>query len=227
MTVRYRERNKIRYRIAHWPIWIWVFFLTPGPLIFNLFERGGEQRLWIWLGLVLLGTGVAGLLGQLPGVEPKPYIIRFTEDKPNPQYRKVCYTFAWNALVNYALLNLAGLVWAVSTQTWRLKQIYEFAYFPILGVFIVLTVFGILPRCRRSTAGEGVERRYFYGAVWAIVPAQFALWPMWKKLPRTWESDVFKLLVYVGILLAIGILSYRGILPRTRPILTDEVAAGF
>jgi hypothetical protein len=50
---------------------------------------------------------------------------------------------------------------------------------------------------------------------------------MWKKLPRTWESDVFKLLVYVGILLAIGILPYRGILPRTRPILTDEVAAGF
>ena len=46
----------------------------------------------------------------MPGVEPAPYILRFDEDKPNPLYRKVCYTFAWNAVLNFALLNLAGLV---------------------------------------------------------------------------------------------------------------------
>jgi hypothetical protein len=36
---RVRERNKMLYRVAHWPIWIWVFFLAPGPLTFNLFEH--------------------------------------------------------------------------------------------------------------------------------------------------------------------------------------------
>ena len=69
----------------------------------------------IWLGLVLVGTGIAGLRGKLPGVEPAPYIIRFTEDKPNPLYRRVCYTFAWSAVLTFALLNLAGLTWAAAT----------------------------------------------------------------------------------------------------------------
>jgi hypothetical protein len=62
----------------------------------------------LWLTAVLVGTGIAGLRGRLPGVEPRPYIIRFTEDKPNPLYRRVCYTFAWSALVTYAALNAAG-----------------------------------------------------------------------------------------------------------------------
>jgi hypothetical protein len=26
-----RERNTGLYRLAHWPIWIWVFFLAPAP----------------------------------------------------------------------------------------------------------------------------------------------------------------------------------------------------
>src|SRR5260370_13109559 len=87
-----RERNKPSYRVAHWPIWIWVFFLAPGPLTFHLFAYGFSAQMAAWLGAVLLGTGIAGLRGKLPGVEPRPYIIRFTEDKPNPLYRRVCYT---------------------------------------------------------------------------------------------------------------------------------------
>ena len=91
-----RERNKVSYRIAHWPIWIWVFFIAPGPLTFDLFYRGFDSRMALWLGAVLVGTGIAGLRGKLPGVEPRPYIIRFTEDRPNPLYRRVCYTLAWS-----------------------------------------------------------------------------------------------------------------------------------
>lgn len=33
-----RTRNTRLYRAAHWPIWIWVFFLAPGPLTFDLFK---------------------------------------------------------------------------------------------------------------------------------------------------------------------------------------------
>jgi hypothetical protein len=55
VTMRhFRERNKVQYRFAHWPIWIFVFFLAPGPLIFDLFEHGLDRRMPIWLGVVLL-----------------------------------------------------------------------------------------------------------------------------------------------------------------------------
>ena len=53
-----RERNKLYYRFNHWPIWIFVFFIAPGPLTFDLFERGFDRRMFIWLGLVLVGTGI-------------------------------------------------------------------------------------------------------------------------------------------------------------------------
>ena len=168
---RIRHRNKLYYRVNHWPIWIWVFFIAPGPLTFALFERGFNSRILAWLGLVLLGTAVAGLRGRLPGCEPRPYIIRFTEDRPNPLYRRVCYTTAWGEIVAFALLNSAGLAWAVATGEWRLKQMYDAAYFPIAGTMWILGAYGVLPRVRPSTQGEGHERRYFYGSVWAVAMA--------------------------------------------------------
>lgn len=219
-----RDRNKLHYRFNHWPIWIFVFFIAPGPLTFDLFERGFDARMAVWLAAVLVGTGIAGLRGRLPGVEPKPYIIRFTEDRPNPLYRRVCYTFAWSEVIAFALLNTAGLVVAVATGHWYLKQIYERWYFPVVGTFLVLGAFGRLPRVKASTKGEGHERRYFYGAVWAVCAAQPILWLMWKVLPRTRLADSFKLGVFVGVLAFVGNLARRGRLPRTRPIVPGELA---
>jgi hypothetical protein len=40
-----RHRNKLYYRFNHWPIWIFVFFIAPGPLTFDLFERGFDRRM--------------------------------------------------------------------------------------------------------------------------------------------------------------------------------------
>jgi hypothetical protein len=219
-----RERNTVVYRLAHWPIWIWVFFIAPGPLTFDLFARGFDRRMGLWLGAVLVGTGLAGLRGRLPGVEPRPYIVRFTEDKPNPLYRRVCYTFAWSAVVTFAVLNLAGLVDAVATGTWRLRQIYDAAYFPIAGSVWLLGALGRLPRVGPSTKGEGQERRYFYGSVWAVSVAQPMLWLLWKLLPPTRAADAVKLVVFVGLLLFMGRLAQKGWLPRTRPIVPGELA---
>jgi hypothetical protein len=182
-----RTRNKGYYRVLHWPIWIAVFFLVPGPLTFDLIERGFDWRMAAWLGAVLLGTGIAGLKGALPGVEAAPYIIRFTEDRPNPLYRRVCYTFAWGAVISYAVLNLAGLTVALVTGKWYMKQIYQSAYFPIVGTVWVLGALGKLPRVLPSTKGEGRERRYFYGSVWAVSVAQPLLGVLWISLPRTQE----------------------------------------
>jgi hypothetical protein len=219
-----RERNKLYYRFNHWPIWIFVFFIAPGPLTFDLFERGFDARMGLWLGLVLAGTGIAGLRGRLPGVEPRPYIIRFTEDRPNPLYRRVCYTVAWSEVVSFAVLNVAGLVWVILTGDWRLKQIYQVGYFPIAGTFWALGALGRLPRVKASTKGEGHERRYFYGSVWAVCWAQPVLWLLWKALPETRANDVAKLVVFTGILVFVGSLARLGRLPRTRPIVPGELA---
>ncbi len=219
-----RHRNKLYYRFNHWPIWIIVFFIAPGPLTFDLFERGFDSRMALWLGLVLAGTGLAGLRGRLPGCEPAPYIIRFTEDRPNPLYRRVCYTMAWGEVVAFAVLNIAGLAYAVATGEWRLKQMYEVAYFPIAGTVWLLGALGLLPRVKRSTKGEGHERRYFYGSVWAVTIAQPVLWLLWKVLPRSTAADMTKLLVFVGILAFVGNLARLGVLPRTRPIVPGELA---
>ncbi len=217
-----RERNKFWYRVAHWPIWIFVFFLVPGPLTFDLFAHGGSMRNWYWLALVLLGTGIAGLFGQLPGVEPRPYILFFSEDKPNPMYRRVCYTFAWNALLNFALLNLGGAVDAVVSGRWHMKPIYSRYYFVILGVVVVAGLLGLLPRVGRSTKGEGIERRYFYGAVWSITFSQTLMLILWKTLPKNHTTDIVKLCVFAASLIGFGITSVFGLLPRTRPILPGE-----
>ena len=222
-----RTRNKTYYRFAHWPIWIWVFFLAPGPLTFSLFARGFSLLNSIWLGLVLIGTGIAGFYGQMPGVEPAPYILRFDEDKPNPLYRKVCYTLAWNAVLNFALLNLAGLIIATLTGVWMMKQLYHYIYLPLFTVILILGAAGLLPRVGVSTKGEGTERRYFYGSVWAVTTAQTLLLLMWKAMPedvaRTREGSAIKLLVYGGTLFGMGMAAWRGALPRTRPILPGEI----
>ncbi len=221
---RFRERNKLYYRFLHWPIWIFVFFITPGPLTFDLFARGFDSRMALWLAVVLAGTGIAGMMGQLPGVEPRPYILRFTEDKPNPWYRRICYTFAWAAAVTFALLNLAGLIYAVASGRWILRQMYDAAYFPIAGTIWVLGLSGLLPRVRRSTKGEGSERRYFYGTVWSVTTAQIVLLAMWKAMPRNPQTDVVKLVVYSLVLVYMGNQARKGHLPRTRQIVPGEWA---
>ena len=217
-----RERNTRLYRLAHWPIWIWVFFLAPGPLTFTLFAHGFGLGNMAWLAAVLAGTGVAALRGKLPGSEPRPYILRFDEDKPNPLYRRVCYTFAWNAVLSFALLNLTGLSIAAVTGRWYMQQIYHNAYLPVCAIILLLGAAGKLPRVGRSTQGEGTERRYFYGSVWAVTVAQTLLLALWKTLPQTQAASAAKLAVFVGALLMMGLATYRGALPRTRPILPGE-----
>ena len=218
-----RKRNKRLYRLAHWPIWIWVFFLVPGPLTFTLFAHGFGRGNLMWLAVVLAGTGIAGVRGQLPGVEPRPYILRFDEDKPNPLYRRICYTFAWSAVLSFALLNLTGLMIEAVTGLWYMKQIYHYAYLPVCGTILLLGVAGVLPRVGSSTKGEGTERRYFYGSVWAVIAAQATLLALWKTLPPTRMAGLVKLAVFAGVLLLMGLAAYRGALPRTRPIVPGEL----
>ena len=40
-----RTRNKLHYRFNHWPIWIFVFFIAPGPLTASMRERERQRLL--------------------------------------------------------------------------------------------------------------------------------------------------------------------------------------
>ena len=110
------------------------------------------------------------------------------------------------------------------TGGWYLRQLYELAYFPIAATIWILGAAGKLPRVKRSTRGEGHERRYFYGSVWAVCLAQPVLWLLWAVLPQTTAADAVKLAAFLGVLAAVGWASYRGKLPRTRPIVPGELA---
>ena len=141
-------------------------------------------------------------------------------------YRRVCYTFAWSDIVTFASLNLAGLAYAALTGVWRMKQIYDYGYFPVYCTVLLLGAFGILPRVRPSTKGEGTERRYFYGSVWAVTFAQTLELILWKILPPGRVADIAKFGIYAAALIAVGICAMMGLLPRTRPIVPGEMMIG-
>jgi len=217
--IRIRERNTVFYRLCHWPIWITVFYLLPAPLTFQLFDKGFNRQMAQWLALVCAVTGLAGIFGKLPGVEPRPYIIRFTEARPNPLYRRICYTAAWSALVTYAALNIFGMADALIGGKWHLLQIYRYGWFLVSGAVWVAGLAGLLPRTRPSTIGEGAERRIFYGAIWAVTWSQILLLALWLGLSRSRAADGAKLVLFVLSLAALGYIAWRGRLPRTRRIL--------
>ena len=200
-------------------MWIFAVFIAPGPITFSLFAYGASREALVWLAVVAAATALAVLFGKLPGTEPKPYVLLYGEDTPNPLHRRICYTIAWGDIVSYALLNLLSLADAVVWGTWRSQQIYAWGYFPIVLVVWALGALGYLPRAMRSTQGEGVERRYFYGAVWTVTAAQVVLLALWKTLPLNATTSVLKLVVYAALLAGVGHLARLGLLPRTRPIL--------
>jgi hypothetical protein len=222
VTRTIRERNSFTYRISHWPVWAWVYFLVPGPLIADLFHHGPDRWVGLWLLFVVAATGIAARFGKLPGTETRAYVLFFTEDLPNPFYRRACYTVAWSVMVAYAAVNLAGIVVAILTGRWIMHQLYATAFVPVMAAVWVLGALGWLPRAKPSVKYEGYERRLFYGAVWTVAIAQPILWLLWRAVPPGPTADIAKLAVFAGIMAAVGYVAYRGYLPRTRPIVPGE-----
>ena len=192
------QRNKISYRLAHWPIWIWVFFIAPGPVTFDLFAHGPDSADDALAGGRGVGTGIAGLFGQLPGIEPAPYILRFNEDRPNPFYRRILLHVRVERGRQLRLLNIGR-----SRRRYRERHL---AHARDLRPGIPSDRRHVLAaRSRRLAAasapfdeGEGQERRYFYGSVWAACIAQPMLWFLWKVLPQTRAFDIVKLVVFLA-----------------------------
>lgn len=108
-----------------------------------------------------------------------------------------------------------------------MKQIYTYAYMPLCAFILLLGILGKLPRVGPSTKGEGTERRYFYGSVWAVTAAQTLLLVLWKTMPQALAQErtgsLLKLCIFAGVLALMGLAASRGALPRTRPILPGEL----
>ncbi|MBI4471686.1 MAG: hypothetical protein HY646_03395 [Acidobacteria bacterium] len=216
-------------RVLHVPIWIWVFFILPGHLTFDLFARGPDRRHWIWLSVVAAVVTWRGILARLPGAEAGPYITRYGVEQPNLPYRVVCYTAAWIALLVPFTLNLIGLAALVVTGKTVLEEFYTWLYYPLAAAIVVATALNRVPRTRRSTIREPQEKAWFYSALWIIGPTQLANWAAWRLGPALgfagFKLDCFRLAVLMLVAATFLALSWKGKLPRTRrnpPLTPDE-----
>jgi len=223
-----RERNKTYYRVLHLPIWIWVFFILPGTLTYDLYLRGPDRRHWIWLSVVALICAWRGLLGRLPGVEPQPYITHYGVATSNLPYRVVCYTAAWIGILVPFALNLIGLSIAAVTGQWTLGNLYHRLYYPLAGLVIIATAFNLTPRARRSTYQEGAEKAWFYVGLWTVVPAQIAIWGIWRLAGRLGLSEIYLGRLRLSVFVVLGALFFwlglSGRLPRTRRYYAPQVS---
>lgn len=227
----FRERNKQYYRVLHAPIWIWVFWVLPGwPLTYDLYTRGPDRRHWIWLAIVVAVVAWRGFRGRIPGCEQRPYINFYGVHQPNLWYRVVCYTSAWIDLLVPYTLNLAGLVVASINGRWMLRDLYRYGYYPLALAVVLATLLDVTPRARRDTFGEGVERAWFYVAIWTVVPTQVINWAAWRMgkfmalapLPLA-HLRLAVCLISTAMLLLLGMTAR---LPRTQRYSEGVAAAG-
>jgi energy-converting hydrogenase Eha subunit C len=215
-----RERNKTYYRVLHLPVWIWVFFILPGHLTYDLYLHGPDRRHGIWLTIVVAVCIWRGFAGRLPGVEPQPYIRYYGEDQRNLPYRMVCYTAAWIDLIVPFALNLIGVILSVITGKWLLADLYSYLYYPLALAIVLVAFLNRVPRARRRTLNEGAEKAWFYVAIWTVVPTQAAAWGAWRLGSRfefgKLELNYLRLAVFVLLGLTFLLLGIREKLPRSK-----------
>ncbi len=215
-----RERNKNYYRVLHVPIWIWVFWVLPGHLTADLYAHGADPRHWVWLAIIIAVCAWRGFLGRLPGCELRPYITHYGEPKPNLWYRVVCYTAAWIDLLVPFTINLAGLLINFFTGKWIINNLYVKLYYVLAAAIVIATALDLTPRARRSTRNEGVEKGWFYVAIWTVVPTQLAGWAMWRMGKHfdlsTTGLDHLRLATFLIVAGAFFALGWLGKLPRTQ-----------
>jgi hypothetical protein len=219
-----RVRNKLYYRFNHWPILGLRLLHCAGTLDLHGFRARVQQQ-----DRNVAGRGHCGYRNRRPA--------RTTPGMRAGAVHHPLYRGQAESSVSPHLLHdrmggghrvrrpqCRGMGLRRRLGRGRLKQMYDAAYFPIAGTMWLLGALGLLPRVKRSTAGEGHERRYFYGAVWAVTLAQPVLWVLWKVLPISRTADAIKLVTFLAILAIVGYMSRRGLLPRTRPIVPGEWA---
>ena len=203
-----REHDQVSPRaLAHLDLGI---LHRPGPLTFDLFAHGADRRIAVWLGLVVLGTGIAGWFGKLPGVEHAP---------PFSASRKIDQSSLPSHLL-HVRLERGGRVWSaeprgadVGDRDWRMAAPADLrcclrSRSPGSSGSRRR---GISPAREAIDEARGHERRFFYGTVWAACVAQPVLLLLWKWLPHTRWADAVKFGVFAGTLVVMGACETRAV----------------
>jgi len=158
------------------------FLSDAGTAHLFAFRDGFSWANSAWLMAVLIGTGIAGLYGQMPGVEPRPYILRFDRGQAQSSLSQKSATRRVNAVLNLRLLSLAGLLIASITGIWYIETAYQYAYFLSALSFCC-------SRVRQTTAlsgarqGRGTGTPILYGSVWAVTIGRRCFWFFGRRLP--------------------------------------------
>ena len=196
----------------------------PGPLTFDLFEGGFDRRMVAWLGLVLAARASGRCADACRASSPRPTSSGSPRIAPTRCTGGVLHAGVGRSH-DLRRAEHRGPDGRHPDRPLGARGDLPLRLFPACRGHLAGWRNGWLPRVKRSTAGEGHERRYFYGTVWAVATAQPVLWVLYLILPRTRTSDVIELVAFIGILAFMGRLAVRGRLPRTRPIVPGEFAA--
>ena len=111
-----------------------------------------------------------------------------------------------------------------------LKELYQHVYYPLALAVVLGTALDWTPRARRDTFGEGVERAWFYVAIWTVVPTQVINWGAWRfgKFMDLAPMPLARVRLVVCLLATafFFLLGYTQKLPRTTRHYEGVAAAG-
>ena len=180
---RIRERNKVSAG-WHWPIWIWVFFIAPGPLTFNLFAHGFDIRMAAWLGLGRCTAPASRRGGEaawrratslhhpLHGGSSQSALSQDLLHARLERSDRVCRSERRGPRLRDRLRG-----------SWRLRQIYDAAYFPIVVTIWLLGAFRVLPPRQTFDGWRRARAALFLRIGLGRVRRPAVLWVFWKILP--------------------------------------------
>jgi hypothetical protein len=126
-------------------------------------------------------------------------------------------------------LNIIGLVVASLTGEWMMRPLYQWLYYPLALLVVLATAMNFTPRARRSTLNEGAERAWFYVGLWTVVPAQAAMWAVWRIGAKNGLTGAAHGFAGLAALALVGgtmfLLGAKGTLPRTARFYFPEAPA--
>ncbi len=111
-----------------------------------------------------------------------------------------------------------------------LRELYHHLYYPLAVAVVLGTALDWTPRARRDTFGEGVERAWFYVAIWTVVPTQVINWGAWRfgKFMDLAPTPLARVRLIVCLLSTalFFLLGYAEKLPRSQRHYEGVAAAG-
>ena len=200
-----RHRNKLYYRVNHWPIWIFVFFIAPGPLTFDLFERGFDP---VMAALARRRAGRDGDRRHCAGGFRAASRRRTSSGSPKIGRTRSTAASAtrprgarwWRSPCSTS----PGSPTPWRPASWRLRSSTTTATSRLPARSGCSARSACCRGCGRARRAKGTSAATSTARCGPSTIAQPVLWLLWKIVPVSRGGDALKLVVFVGILVAVG-----------------------